>query len=129
MQSPYTPTGCSAYENFLRYCILCDSRFLAYRKRITGSQDCAGYFSNPFKTTPPEAVELRLSWPNWSASFLALMLLALLAACDGDVQAPESRTRISTLSEIREVRLPDGTRCAVLIAGYAGGLSCDWRKP
>ena len=27
---------------------------------------------------------------------------------------------------VTEILLEDGTRCAVLIGGYKGGISCDW---
>jgi hypothetical protein len=31
---------------------------------------------------------------------------------------------------VNEIRLEDGTRCALLIMGsYIGGIDCDWKRP
>jgi hypothetical protein len=71
MQAPCAATSPSVFESRLRYCALCDSSFRSFRKRITGSQDCAGYFSYPLNSPPPEAVEQRLSGANSCAQFCA----------------------------------------------------------
>ena len=63
---------------------------------------------------------------------LVVLIAALLiiAGC-----AEQDRKHTETLSTntagyggtIKLVKLDNGTRCAILINGYAGGLSCDWR--
>lgn len=39
----------------------------------------------------------------------------------GEVRVPKASGRVTM------IRLPDGTRCALLAGHSRGGLSCDWR--
>jgi len=63
---------------------------------------------------------------------LLASLALMLAACEGEGY---SRTTTSggivvsngaSEGEVREIALRDGTRCAVLVGGYKGGITCDW---
>lgn len=57
------------------------------------------------------------------------VLLLLVVACGAGPNAP-TRTTYPTIdlgwSEVREVVLSDGTRCAVYVNDDGGGITCDW---
>jgi hypothetical protein len=68
-----------------------------------------------------------------------LLVLTLLAGCSdpnpqpkdiptGQIVAFENGYYVSEM-RVKEIRLPDGTRCAVASGGYKGGISCDWKNP
>jgi len=63
---------------------------------------------------------------------LRLPLLLIVTALAGCSYAPEeTATGISVGAaggsvEVQEVRLKDGTRCAVIIGYEKGAISCDW---
>ncbi len=54
------------------------------------------------------------------------LTLLMLVACDNF----ESGMRLVNPKDLRETRLDDGTRCAVLYGhfGWAVGLSCEWQR-
>lgn len=57
----------------------------------------------------------------------ALVIAGALAGCSkGDTQASISDGWGD--ADVKLVTLKDGTRCAVLIGLYKGGIHCDWKR-
>lgn len=58
----------------------------------------------------------------------ALLLLALLVAGCSEPRAPNKVGSFSGGEAVVEEHvLSDGTRCAVMVGLYKGGITCDWR--
>jgi hypothetical protein len=54
----------------------------------------------------------------------ALVVLLAVAGCDnGEVTSSSGFYG----GDVVETTLKDGTRCAVFVGSYKGGVSCDWR--
>ena len=71
---------------------------------------------------------------NKVVATIAIVGRALVTACGPSQVQTRTGSDGSTLisnregaGSITEVRLEDGTRCAVLIGYNKGGISCDWQ--
>ncbi len=73
---------------------------------------------------------------NKIVATLVIASCALLTACSpADLEPHVDTTQYGTTTVsipqghgmITEIRLADGTRCAVLIGSGKGGISCDWQ--
>ncbi len=59
---------------------------------------------------------------------LAMAAAVLLAACTRTVEPmPDGTIGIGNTTTVHSITLSDGTRCAVLVGTYRGGISCNWR--
>jgi hypothetical protein len=61
----------------------------------------------------------------------AIALIAVLTACGREV-SPKSDGWIYVQDDggsasIKEITMPSGTRCVVMIGMYKAAMSCDWR--
>jgi hypothetical protein len=75
---------------------------------------------------------------TFSVMVVALLVPVMLTGCGrspSSSQVDEVNNRVIVRSgmgqsaEIVEAYLADGTRCAALIGGNKGGLTCDWTGP
>ncbi len=55
-----------------------------------------------------------------------LMLIGLLVICGCD-DVSTARHAIGGLSDVKEITLTDGTKCAVYQGTYGGGITCNWK--
>lgn len=67
----------------------------------------------------------------WLISVLVLLVIAWLSGCEyplegGTVEINDGRGKYS--AGVRETRLEDGTRCAVIVSSTGAGITCDWSK-
>lgn len=61
---------------------------------------------------------------------IAIALLLALAGCGGD-SIPADDVAFDAgmgMGGVFEVRLRDGTRCAVMTMPYKGGIDCEWEN-
>lgn len=55
--------------------------------------------------------------------YLIVVSVLLLAGCD---EVSTSSKSIGMFAEIKELKLSDGTRCAVYEGTHGGGITCNW---
>ncbi len=55
-----------------------------------------------------------------------LLSVAVLSGCAGGGAEEAVVSDGWGSADVRLVKLSDGTRCAVLIGSYKGGITCDW---
>jgi hypothetical protein len=59
-------------------------------------------------------------------TLMIVLMTTLMTGCDGVPKEDTAYDAGPGMGGVFEVRLKDGTRCAVLAMPYKGGITCDW---